>query len=32
VGVPHNAYRSLQVPAEKHVVDLWSILPARKGA
>jgi len=32
VGVPHNAYRSLQVPAEKHVVDLWSILPAREGA
>jgi len=32
VGVPHNAYRSLQVPTEKHVVDLWSILPAPKGA
>ena len=32
VGVPHNAYRSLRVPAAKHVVDLWSILPARKGA
>ncbi|OLD70724.1 MAG: hypothetical protein AUG90_00800 [Verrucomicrobia bacterium 13_1_20CM_4_55_9] len=32
VGVPHNAYRSLQVPAAKHVVDLWSILPAGKGA
>ena len=32
VGVPHNAYRSLQVPAAKHVVDLWSILPARKRA
>lgn len=29
VGVPHNAYRSLQVPEEKHVVDLWSALPAR---
>ena len=29
VGVPHNAYRSLQVPAAKHVVDLWSVLPAR---
>ena len=26
VGVPHNAYRSLQVPAAKHVVDLWSVL------
>jgi len=26
IGVPHNAYRSLQVPAAKHVVDLWSIL------
>jgi len=32
VGVPHNAYRSLQVPDAKHVVDLWSILPGRKGA
>jgi UDP-N-acetyl-D-mannosaminuronic acid dehydrogenase len=32
VGVPHNAYRSLQVPGTKHVVDLWSILPLRKGA
>ena len=29
VGVPHNAYRSLQVPAAKHVVDLWSVLPGR---
>ncbi len=29
VGAAHNAYRSLQVPAEKHVVDLWSALPAR---
>jgi UDP-N-acetyl-D-mannosaminuronic acid dehydrogenase len=26
VGVPHDAYRSLQVPAQKHVVDLWSVL------
>jgi UDP-N-acetyl-D-mannosaminuronic acid dehydrogenase len=26
VGVPHHAYRSLHVPAEKHVVDLWSVL------
>ena len=26
VGVPHHAYRSLQVPAAKHVVDLWSVL------
>ena len=29
VGVPHKAYRSLQVPAAKHVVDLWSALPGR---
>ena len=32
VGVPHNAYRSLQVPAAKHVVDLWSALPGRTRA
>jgi UDP-N-acetyl-D-mannosaminuronic acid dehydrogenase len=32
VGVPHNAYRSIRVPAGKHIVDLWSVLPARKGA
>jgi len=30
VGVPHKAYRSLRVPASKHVLDLWSALPARK--
>jgi UDP-N-acetyl-D-mannosaminuronic acid dehydrogenase len=28
VGVPHHAYRSLQVPSQKHLVDLWSVLPA----
>jgi UDP-N-acetyl-D-mannosaminuronic acid dehydrogenase len=27
VGVPHAAYRSLQMPKLKHVVDLWSVLP-----
>jgi UDP-N-acetyl-D-mannosaminuronic acid dehydrogenase len=32
VGVPHNAYRSIRVPAGKHIVDLWSVLPAPKGA
>jgi UDP-N-acetyl-D-mannosaminuronic acid dehydrogenase len=32
VGVPHNAYRSIRVPAGKHIVDLWSVLPARQGA
>lgn len=31
VGVPHTAYRSLQVPSSKHVVDLWSALPSRSG-
>lgn len=30
VGVPHSAYRSLDVPPEKEVVDLWSALPNRK--
>ena len=30
VGVPHTAYRSLVIPASKHVVDLWSALPERK--
>jgi UDP-N-acetyl-D-mannosaminuronic acid dehydrogenase len=27
VGVPHTAYRSLKIPASKHVVDLWAALP-----
>ena len=26
VGVPHSAYKGLSVPADKHVVDLWSVL------
>ena len=29
VGVPHAAYQMLRVPSSKHVVDLWSVLPAR---
>jgi UDP-N-acetyl-D-mannosaminuronic acid dehydrogenase len=29
VGVPHTAYRSLEMPKSKHVVDLWSALPGR---
>jgi UDP-N-acetyl-D-mannosaminuronic acid dehydrogenase len=29
VGVPHTAYRSLDVPGDKNVVDLWSVLPKR---
>ena len=29
VGVPHAAYQMLRVPLSKHVVDLWSVLPAR---
>jgi len=27
VGVPHSAYKSLQVPAGVDVVDLWGVLP-----
>jgi UDP-N-acetyl-D-mannosaminuronic acid dehydrogenase len=27
VGVPHAAYRTLQVPPDVEVVDMWSILP-----
>jgi UDP-N-acetyl-D-mannosaminuronic acid dehydrogenase len=30
VGVPHSAYRSLHVPNDKEIVDLWSTLPGRK--
>jgi UDP-N-acetyl-D-mannosaminuronic acid dehydrogenase len=30
VGVPHNAYRQLQIPARIEVVDLWSVIPARE--
>lgn len=29
VGVPHKAYKELQVPAGKTVVDLWNVLPRR---
>lgn len=29
VGVPHDAYRSLAVPAGVEVVDLWGVLPAQ---
>jgi UDP-N-acetyl-D-mannosaminuronic acid dehydrogenase len=29
VGVPHTAYRSLHVPKEKEIVDLWSTLPRK---
>jgi UDP-N-acetyl-D-mannosaminuronic acid dehydrogenase len=32
LGVPHTAYRSLQVPKGKEIVDLWSALPGRKVA
>ena len=28
VGVPHSAYRRLQVPSRVDVVDLWHVLPA----
>ena len=27
VGVPHSAYRTLQVPADVEVIDLWGVLP-----
>ena len=30
LGVPHAAYRSLHVPREKEIVDLWSALPSRQ--
>lgn len=29
IGVPHLAYRSLDIPSSKFVVDLWSALPCR---
>jgi UDP-N-acetyl-D-mannosaminuronic acid dehydrogenase len=28
VGVPHTAYKTFVIPAEKDVVDLWGVLPA----
>ena len=30
VGVPHHAYRHLSLPVQKHVVDLWSVLPVAR--
>src|SRR5438477_11636759 len=30
LGVPHAAYRSLHVPREKELVDLWSAHPSRQ--
>jgi len=27
VGVPHSAYKTLQVPADVEVIDLWGVLP-----
>jgi len=27
VGVPHSAYKTLQVPAHVEVIDLWGVLP-----
>ena len=26
VGTPHKAYRGLKIPADKHVIDVWSCL------
>lgn len=31
VGVPHTAYRSLIVPQDVEVVDLWAVLPGKRG-
>jgi UDP-N-acetyl-D-mannosaminuronic acid dehydrogenase len=30
VGVPHHAYRQLEIPARIEVVDLWSVLPLKE--
>jgi UDP-N-acetyl-D-mannosaminuronic acid dehydrogenase len=30
VGVPHSAYRSLEIPKDKEIVDLWSTFPRHK--
>ena len=30
VGVPHSAYRSLQIPKDKEIVDPWSTFPRHK--
>lgn len=29
VGVPHSAYRKLEVPATTHLIDLWGVVPSR---
>jgi UDP-N-acetyl-D-mannosaminuronic acid dehydrogenase len=29
VGVPHRAYRTLPVPPQTHLVDLWGVIPQR---
>jgi UDP-N-acetyl-D-mannosaminuronic acid dehydrogenase len=30
LGAPHSAYRDLQFPAEKTIVDIWGFWPARE--
>ena len=30
VGAPHAAYRDLEIPAEKIVIDPWNFFPARQ--
>ena len=32
VGVPHEAYRELSIPASVKTVDLWGVLPSQKKA
>lgn len=32
VGVPHSAYRGLQIPESTHVVDLWGVVESAKAA
>lgn len=32
IGVPHQAYRTLKIPATVRVVDLWGIVPASGSA
>jgi UDP-N-acetyl-D-mannosaminuronic acid dehydrogenase len=31
LGAPHAAYRDLQIPADKIVVDIWNYWPQRHG-
>lgn len=31
VGVPHSAYKELRVPPETVLIDLWNVIPSRRG-